>query len=468
MEVVLLGTGSADGWPNPFCTCASCASLRSEGLVRGQSAALVDRRLLLDCGPEAPRAAARAGLALDSVRHLLLTHAHPDHVGPAALLWRSWAERREPLEVLGPPAALDLLRDWIAPADPVVLRPVAAGERHRLDGYDVRVLAAAHGGDGSGGAVLYDVASETGRLLWATDTGPLPAETVAACTGAAFDLLLMEETFGDRTDHGTEHLDLASFPRQLVRLRDVGAVVESTDVVAVHLGHRNPPTALLSRRLAAWGARTVPDGTVLGVGVAPAAPGSRRTLVLGGARSGKSLTAERLLAAEPSVTYVATGGRREGDAEWAERVAQHQERRPPGWTTVEPASPADLAAVLRTATTPLLVDCLALWLTAVLDEAGAWAEPTPPQALAAARAQVADLLDAWRLVAVPVVAVSNEVGSGVVPATRSGRLFRDELGRLNAAVAAESEQVMLMVAGQVLPLVPGAAPPGPLTPGPAR
>ena len=126
---------------------------------------------------------------------------------------------------------------------------------------------------------------------------------------------------------------------------------------------------------------------------------------------------------------------------------------------MEPRGAAELAAVLRQADRPVLVDCLALWLTAVLDEAGAWADPLPVGALDTARGRVAELLAAWRQVRVPVVAVSNEVGSGVVPATRSGRLFRDELGRLNAAVAAESERVLLLVAGRVVPLGAGYADP---------
>lgn len=100
MEVLLLGTGSADGWPNPFCTCASCQALLAAGEVRGQTAALVDNVLLLDCGPEAPRAALRAGRTLHGVRHVLLTHTHPDHLGPAALLWRRWARRDEPLDLV--------------------------------------------------------------------------------------------------------------------------------------------------------------------------------------------------------------------------------------------------------------------------------------------------------------------------------------------------------------------------------
>ncbi|MFL6070316.1 MAG: MBL fold metallo-hydrolase, partial [Actinomycetes bacterium] len=83
MKVQLLGTGSADGWPNAFCLCASCQAARREGHVRGQTGALVDNQLLIDCGPEIPAAANRHGADLSTVRTLLFTHAHPDHVGPA-------------------------------------------------------------------------------------------------------------------------------------------------------------------------------------------------------------------------------------------------------------------------------------------------------------------------------------------------------------------------------------------------
>jgi hypothetical protein len=83
---------------------------------------------------------------------------------------------------------------------------------------------------------------------------------------AGFDVVLMEQTFGDRLDHGTHHLDLASFPEQLDRLRAVGAVTAGTDVVAVHLSHHNPPAAVLAGRLAAHGARVLPDGAELQVG----------------------------------------------------------------------------------------------------------------------------------------------------------------------------------------------------------
>lgn len=449
MEVVLLGTGSADGWPNPFCECASCVGARHSRQLRGQTAALVDGRLLLDCGPEAPRAAERAGRSLAGVRHLLITHAHPDHVAGAALLWRAWAGRTEPLDVIGPEPALAACAEWVGPGDPVRWRALEAGDELTLGDYRVRALAATHGGDGSGPALLYDVtAAQSSRLLYATDTGPLPTATLDAMRAAAYDLVLLEETFGEHTGHGTEHLDLVTFPAQLAALRTVGAVTSHTRVVAVHLSHHNPETARLARRLARWGAEVLPDGSVLELGdPSPSRPAPpRRTLVLGGARSGKSAYAEALLAAEESVTYVATGGTRPEDPEWAERVAVHRGRRPATWRTVESTALEPLLAAGPG--DPLLVDCLTLWLTAVLDATSAWSNRTPQHA----RARVDELVAALRATTRQVVLVTNEVGSGVVPATASGRLFRDELGRLNAAVAAACDEVTLLVAGRPVTL----------------
>ena len=169
-----------------------------------------------------------------------------------------------------------------------------------------------------------------------------------------------------------------------------------------------------------------------------------RTLVLGGARSGKSGHAEGLLAGEPHVTYVATAAARPDDAEWQERVRLHQVRRPAGWRTQEDA---DLPALLSAAEGPVLVDCISLWLTGVLDAHGCWDDPT---GLTKARDAYDELLAAWSATAARVVIVSSEVGWGVVPGSASGRLFRDELGRLNAALAAAADEVVLVVAG--LPL----------------
>ncbi|TQN43512.1 aryl-alcohol dehydrogenase-like predicted oxidoreductase [Blastococcus colisei] len=256
MEVALLGTGAADGWPNPWCSCASCTDARRRGEQRRPTSALVDGVLLLDLAPGVPP----AGHSLERVHTVLVTHAHPDHCSPFALLWRHWARLPAPLMVVGPAAVLDECRPWLASGDPVVLTEVRPGQSLECGGYRVRVLAADH----EVPTVLYDVTGPGGdRLLYATDTGPLPAATVEATRGAQYDLVLLEQTFGDVHDHGTSHLDLATFPDQLARLRAAGAVTAATDVIAVHLSHHNPPAAELDRRLADHGARTVLDGTTL-------------------------------------------------------------------------------------------------------------------------------------------------------------------------------------------------------------
>ncbi len=164
---------------------------------------------------------------------------------------------------------------------------------------------------------------------------------------------------------------------------------------------------------------------------------ARLTLVLGGARSGKSRYAETLITAlPPPWIYVATA--QALDAEMAARIGAHRARRGVGWTTVE--APRELAATLAAhAQAPILVDCLTLWLSnlmmadAPIDEEYTRLE----QALAGATA--------------PVILVANEVGSGIVPDNALARRFRDLQGALNQRIAARADNVVLLVAG--LPLI---------------
>lgn len=166
-----------------------------------------------------------------------------------------------------------------------------------------------------------------------------------------------------------------------------------------------------------------------------------RTLVLGGARSGKSHYAESLLAGHDRVRYVATGFAPGQDPEWARRVHSHRQRRPAGWTTIETV---DLPPLLASGESPLLIDCMSLWLTRVIDASGGWDEPV---LLHHAERRVDEVVEAWRDAPHVVVAVSNEVGMGVVPATPAGRTFRDQLGNLNRRLAAVADVVWLVVAG---------------------
>ena len=158
------------------------------------------------------------------------------------------------------------------------------------------------------------------------------------------------------------------------------------------------------------------------------------TLVLGGARSGKSALAERR-AGDGPVTYVATWLPDAGDDDMARRIAAHRARRPSTWTTVETDDPA---SAVRSASGTVLVDSLTTWV------AGAPSFSVDPVALC--RALVDHEGDA--------IVVSDEVGLGVHPSTEGGRLFRDALGLVNQAVAAVAADVLLVVAGRVLRLDP--------------
>jgi len=411
----VLGSGASDGWPNPWCSCASCTAARHQGVRRAQACALLDGRVLLDLGP---------GVTthdLTRVTVVLVTHNHVDHHFPQAWVWRGWATTGGPLTVLAPPS---VLAD--ASFDPAVTALAALpGESHELEGYRVRVLDANHPDD----AVLYDVTGPDGdRLLYATDTGVLPDGTVKALRDRDFHIVMLELAGSPIPSH----LTLERWPDQVERLRGVGAVGPRTRVVATHVGHHNPPPDELDARLAALGATAARDGDVLDT------QGGRRVLVLGGQSSGKSAHAESLLRGD--VTYVATAPPRDDDPDWQRRIAEHATRRPATWTTVETG---DVAGVLRSPGGPVLVDDLGLWLTRVLD--GHW---DSPDARSVFRAQLDDLAKAWSETAREVVLVAPEVGSGVVPAHASGRLFADLLGRATTTLAARADEVVQVVAGQ--------------------
>lgn len=166
----------------------------------------------------------------------------------------------------------------------------------------------------------------------------------------------------------------------------------------------------------------------------PDASGQSLTLLLGGARSGKSTHAEKLATALPAPwTYIATA--QSHDDEMAERIALHRSRRGEGWRTVD--APLDLAQALGSVPEgrPVLVDCLTLWLSNHM---------LADHDVDAVSAELEQTLSAPRG---PWFVVSNEVGLGIVPDNPLGRRFRDAQGRLNQRVASIADRVLFMVAG---------------------
>ncbi|HEY0063409.1 MAG TPA: bifunctional adenosylcobinamide kinase/adenosylcobinamide-phosphate guanylyltransferase [Telluria sp.] len=176
------------------------------------------------------------------------------------------------------------------------------------------------------------------------------------------------------------------------------------------------------------------------------------TLVLGGARSGKSVYAERLAEASGrALVYLATA--HAGDDEMGQRIAHHRARRSADWTTVEaPLALADAIARHDRADTVILVDCLTLWLSNLMFCDGRIYPETGNAELPAPLHQERQaLLDILGRAKCDIILVSNEVGMGIVPLGAVSRIFTDEAGRLNQAVAAVCDGAVFVAAG--LPLV---------------
>jgi adenosylcobinamide kinase/adenosylcobinamide-phosphate guanylyltransferase len=177
-----------------------------------------------------------------------------------------------------------------------------------------------------------------------------------------------------------------------------------------------------------------------------------RTLIIGGARSGKSAHAEVLAAASGKrLVYIATA--QAGDAEMAARIAHHRTQRNAGWLTVE--EPLALGAAIRRHSredTLVLIDCLTVWLANLLFAGkNDYPDIGPIAAPASVERESEDFLQALQQATGDVVVVSNEVGQGIVPQGAIARWFVDEAGRLNQAVAARCDRAILVVAG--LPMV---------------
>jgi adenosylcobinamide kinase / adenosylcobinamide-phosphate guanylyltransferase len=316
----------------------------------------------------------------------------------------------------------------LAPGQPPQATPAGSA------GYQVRAVP--------GG---WDITSPAGeRLLASAGPGLVPEPSDAA---APFDVAL---------------LDMLASPAQLGLLRASGLVRGSTAVAAMYADHRVTSAEELARRCRVWGVEPGLDGMVVS-GPRPVSGGpdparQHRTLIIGGARSGKSREAELRLSGEPAVTYLAAGpwpggspadAGGEPDPEWTARVAAHRAGRPAWWRTEESL---DVAEALRRDAGALLIDGIGTWLAAVMEAAGMWAEPPVAGAADRLAARIEELIAAWRQARGLVVAVTDQVGEGLVPAYPAGRAFRDQLGWLNQRLAAESDLALQVVAGRVIAL----------------
>lgn len=261
MEVLLVGTGAADGIPNAFCGCPTCTDYRRRGELRTPTSVLIDDRLLIDPGPEAPRQVTRLGHDLIGVEMILAGHAHNDHLDASLLMHRSWVTAT-PLRMIGPAPVVDGSAAWLDPEQrSVTFTTLSAGDVVEAGGYTIQALAANHYAFGE--ALCYRISNGSASLLYLTDTGTLPSSTLSAVAGRRVDLVLLEETFGTAVGKGDQHHNLAAFADTVAALRAQGTIDEATLVVPTHLGHDNPPLAELRELMAGIGAEVMGDGAVI-------------------------------------------------------------------------------------------------------------------------------------------------------------------------------------------------------------
>ncbi len=253
-----LGTAAADVLPGPLCSCPICRDARKDpkhGRLR--SMFLLDRENLIDCGPDLAAAAMRHGVDLSDLKNVFLTHTHEDHFCPsnAGLIRMSRSRPDVPVELyLSESAHASVLRKaaFFAEAFPtadsvralqdgmVLLHPVKAGETFFAGGYEIMPVDTTHHASPTETALNYRFRKDGHSLLYACDTGYYTAESLELLQGSRLDLLIMEGTWGNRTDKSTaSHLNAYAFIKQLEIFDKYGIIHQNTKLYCTHINHKH-------------------------------------------------------------------------------------------------------------------------------------------------------------------------------------------------------------------------------------
>ncbi|MBV9849046.1 MAG: hypothetical protein JO250_05080 [Armatimonadetes bacterium] len=242
MEILLLGTAAAEGWPCPWCACAACAEARRRGGrdLRSRSNALIDDVVKVDFNADTLMQMQRAGRDLTRLSTLVFTHAHNDHCTPAELQYRGpWFVADPPplLHVYGSAPVVMDVRAALGDLDPLRLEVHPPLEPFQAvttsDGTEILPLPAAH----VPGTFLLRLTRGGRRLFYGHDSGTYPDETVAALAGTPLDMALFDCTYGPQPHEYKGHLGIDGVLQMAERLRAVGAVTERTRLVATHFSH---------------------------------------------------------------------------------------------------------------------------------------------------------------------------------------------------------------------------------------
>jgi phosphoribosyl 1,2-cyclic phosphate phosphodiesterase len=269
MKLLFLGTAAAEGFPAIFCNCPACQEARLLGgkNIRFRSALLVNTDLLIDFGPDLLAASQRFNAPLWAVKTGLVTHAHEDHY-----YLDNFGNRQEAftgktdlptLRLFTPPDAAAMLVKMFPDLDAVhmAVHSVKPFEEWDCSGYHFTSLKAYHAID-SLDCLFYAVAEGEHSFLYATDTGPFPAETWQALAGRSFDAIILEETLG--SGKWTQHLGFDTFLDHVKRFRAEGMLKPGGRIIAHHMSHSaNPTHAKLEAIFTPHGVEVAYDGMVV-------------------------------------------------------------------------------------------------------------------------------------------------------------------------------------------------------------
>jgi phosphoribosyl 1,2-cyclic phosphate phosphodiesterase len=244
MELLILGTAAAEGWPAPFCLCDNCqeARRRGEANIRGRAGALIDDDLKIDFGPDTLSQMLRTGRTLAKIKTLLFTHQHADHVVASELLWivRPYTQTPpERIETWGNEAVLKKIGEAFgsmpnAPTN-LDLHAIHAGQSFRTgQGDEVLALPADH----VEGAVVLRIKRGGKTLFYGHDSGLYPQPTLDALgDGTKLDIALFDCTCGGLKTANRGHMDTGGVIQMVEHLRKTGAITDRTRAIATHFSH---------------------------------------------------------------------------------------------------------------------------------------------------------------------------------------------------------------------------------------
>lgn len=256
--MLFLGTAAADVLPGPLCSCPICSEARQNpAMGRLRSMFMLDGENLIDCGPDFAAAVMRHGADITRLKNIFITHTHEDHLdySNAGLIKYSRTRPEEPVDVYMSEMALESVmrlyqmirgafskRDSVQTMDKglVRLHPVRAGEHYSVGGYEMMPVNTTHHASASETAYNYLFKKNGKSLLYATDTGFYIEESLELLKGTQLDFLVMEGTWGDRTDKPTtSHMNAFAFVEQLEIFRRYDIIRADTEIFCTHINHKH-------------------------------------------------------------------------------------------------------------------------------------------------------------------------------------------------------------------------------------